>query len=387
MMVRWRQAATFGLIENKLLGHSVLKSLGIAQAPLIYGAFGTKAMGEWPHFHAASFTRLITQLAGREDSQFVVKSATNGGSKDVLIVGSWLRDATSMKLKIPRPGAAEVARWATERVCAFLSRPFSEWGQRYELRGVIVQSSVLDRALKYAFELKVHCIFGQLGGGGIYPMNGGRTAYFNFVPAKVHCSEHNRWNRSLYCENIVIPLLRRVSGRLRAIARTIAHAFAADWFRLDVFLLQRPGDNHTSILVNEVSYPGHADPGISSLSRLNQAYRSSKSPVGVGMTLVDGNSIVRSLLQRINVSTASFNQTDYRRLHHASEREYASDPLQRPLHFECTHVPFASDQCSTRSLQVRCPRLATCPSKCTARQQTMPPAPPPPASPGLLVVP
>ena len=45
---RWRAGATFGLMENKLLSHSLLEALNVPQPAVLYGAFATKSLGA-PH--------------------------------------------------------------------------------------------------------------------------------------------------------------------------------------------------------------------------------------------------------------------------------------------------------------------------------------------------
>tara|TARA_B100000795_G_C22773824_1_gene429093 strand:- start:20 stop:538 length:519 start_codon:yes stop_codon:yes gene_type:complete len=79
---RWRRDPIFGIIENKLLQATLLSSIENArQAPVVYGAFATKAMGAWPRWSRTSLERA---LEGKR--HFVLKSATNGGGADVLIM-------------------------------------------------------------------------------------------------------------------------------------------------------------------------------------------------------------------------------------------------------------------------------------------------------------
>ena len=88
---RWRRDPIFGIIENKLLQATLLSTFANArQAQIIYGAFATKAMGAWPRWSRAS---LLQALEGRR--HFVLKSATNGGGADVLIMTEerWLRES------------------------------------------------------------------------------------------------------------------------------------------------------------------------------------------------------------------------------------------------------------------------------------------------------
>ena len=45
---RWRAGASFGVMENKLLSHSLLEALNVPQPAVLYGAFATKSLGA-PH--------------------------------------------------------------------------------------------------------------------------------------------------------------------------------------------------------------------------------------------------------------------------------------------------------------------------------------------------
>ena len=100
-------------------------------------------MGEWPRYERAAFLGALRRL---ERMDFVLKSATNGGNVDVLVMdrAKWEREGWTVakladyaeRFVDPRNGAA---KW------------WSEWGQVYEHRAVIAQENVLtERQGDYA---------------------------------------------------------------------------------------------------------------------------------------------------------------------------------------------------------------------------------------------
>ena len=50
MLRRYREGRTPAIMENKLLAHSLLRSIGAPVAPILYGAFGGRALGDWPRY-------------------------------------------------------------------------------------------------------------------------------------------------------------------------------------------------------------------------------------------------------------------------------------------------------------------------------------------------
>ena len=50
MMGAYRRAKTLGVLENKLLCHTVVKNLGMPAVPVLYGAFAHTPLGEWPAY-------------------------------------------------------------------------------------------------------------------------------------------------------------------------------------------------------------------------------------------------------------------------------------------------------------------------------------------------
>lgn len=130
MLRRYRAQPIFGVIENKLLLHTYLGSQHVPQAPVLYGAFATKALGAWPRYERAA---LEAAIAGR--TQFVLKSATNGGGTDVLLMNPVRWHAEGWRM-------ANVSAYAEAFLSPHAARWVSEWGQRYEHRGVIVQETI-----------------------------------------------------------------------------------------------------------------------------------------------------------------------------------------------------------------------------------------------------
>ena len=389
MMQRWREGATFGIIENKLLEHSLLKHLGIPQAPIWFGAFATKTMGGFPQFDAANFSAIVGSLvkanAQANGVPFLIKTATNGGSRDVVLVHPSFGplDLTAR--------AAWHSAAAARLVCRFLSRPYSEWGQKFEHRGVVVQPDVTFSA-SFACELKVHCYFGKLGTGGLYPMRSGPRAggnvhsdssdveqmlrdplYIDFIglpaaaPApSIGCTPLG--GKSDLRQNIsqcgsIVPALERMRGQLQSIASTVAKTVGADWFRLDVFILKERQE--WRLLVNEITYPSHGGGG--DTSALQQAHdpegsRSRAALTSFDMLLhdyrrlagvqINGDVFARTLLHLTNTSAADFYHTsDYKALDHASSSTSSggsSTPL-RPC-IRCTARLPALLRCPQRDL-------------------------------------
>ena len=340
---RWRQHPTFGIIENKLLAHSLIRSIvsahtswQVRQAPILYGAFATKALGVWPKYERAE---LIRALQGRHD--FVLKSATNGGGADVLIMTQdrWQREG-----------------WRQSNVTAYAERflagrQYSEWGQRYEHRAVLLQANVLQETSKLptpsimspstrslAFEVKVNVAFGQLGSARLLLMPKAEAAHLalSFCDAgKVICSSlrcSGGGGRDLcdsYCRRAV-RMLSNVAPSLEELARNLTAVLAADWFRLDVFVMEDGVGGKVDLIVNELSYPSHFEQNASvccSFERLTNVY-SRKA-----YELADGGDILRGLMSLAGLDSslhrrAFLQRPDFLTLQHASEEVYDSQLWQ-----------------------------------------------------------
>ena len=144
---RWRRDPIFGIIENKLLQATLLSSIANArQARVVYGAFATKAMGTWPIWSRTSLERALEGMR-----HFVLKSATNGGGADVLIMteerwhregwrvenvsryaGRWMERGAP---RSPYPKALHTSRLThASRVCG--AARLAEWRQQQVVFGM-----------------------------------------------------------------------------------------------------------------------------------------------------------------------------------------------------------------------------------------------------------
>lgn len=139
MLSRYRTGRTQAIIENKLLAHQLLRSMGAPVAPVLYGAFGSHAMGAWPRYDREHFVAAVRAI-GRKD--FVLKSATDGMSHNLLLMSDarWRAErwtparaaALAESWILPQPPSHNQSGW------------FTRWGQRYEHRGVLLQAAAFD---------------------------------------------------------------------------------------------------------------------------------------------------------------------------------------------------------------------------------------------------
>ena len=315
---RWRQAPVFGLMENKLLAHSLLDSLHISQPEVIYGAFATKALGRWPAYARADF---MHTMDGKR--RFVLKSATNGGNVDVLVMDEsrWESEA-----------------WTVSRLADYAERfvhrthPnakwWSEWGQVYEHRAVIVQESFVPQdgggfgcaKGELRLETKVHAPLGRLASARLQalPFDGASYLDVQFLDGGViEClGGRNLANVSMHCARTV-QLLTRHRQALERIAMRSAQALGADWMRLDVFVAESG-----RLSVNELSYPSHIGSFTGggdalSLTPLRDAYASAK------IMRAPSSTFLAPLLRACSVDAYTFLlEADYRTMRHADESTY-----------------------------------------------------------------
>jgi len=142
MLRRYREGRTQAIIENKLLAHSLLRSLGVPVAPILYGAFGSRAMGGWPRYQRDGFAAALRRL---ERKDFVLKTASDGMSHNVLLMSDarwrsehWTTARAAALVEewiLPQPDTRNRSGW------------FTRWGQRYEHRGVLLQAAAFDPQL------------------------------------------------------------------------------------------------------------------------------------------------------------------------------------------------------------------------------------------------
>jgi len=341
MMRRYRRSPSLGLLENKLFTHSIVKEvLGGTPIPILYGALATKALGDWPRYNRTAFKRA---MAGRR--RFVLKPATNGGGKDVLIM-------TPQRYDRERWDADKLADFAEAFFAA--ARRWSSWGQRYVHVGVIVQEYLGDDD---ALELKVYVCFGKMireasalplplplprdnRGEPIVGANramrllldpaagaagaAGRAAVVRLAPKQFKNYEFRRgMSAAAGFEKVARPLLEHpgVLACIADVAARAGEAFAADWFRLDVFVGRGGGDNDDGdggvmVVVNELSYPSHlAEPEAS--GQLAGMYQRREYEA------VNASTVLAELAPRIGVDLGRFeSESDVPSLGFASEEEY-----------------------------------------------------------------
>jgi hypothetical protein len=244
----FRTSPVFGLIENKLLCHSLLVAMGIPKAEIYYGGFATKAMSVWPQYDRDDFIETLKNTPPvAQDHLFVVKPATGSFAEDVI---------GDERQKVGRRRMEKLADY----VESILNVSESMWGANYEHIGVLVQQSVLPQEANTdigsgafdenaVFEMKAHVVFGELTHTGLIPVphNIDAAIYFSFCEGDSNLLyATNSYGANSHLWEIVKPTIP--TKRLWRIARRLTHVFGADWFHLDVFM-----DLNGMFLVNEVT--------------------------------------------------------------------------------------------------------------------------------------
>ena len=320
MMRRWRREPLFGVIENKLLSHTLLASLHVPRVTIVYGAFATKSLGRWPKYDREYLEDAIAGLGPSSSRAFVLKSATNGGGADVLLMTPerWRSEGWSMR---------NVTAYAEK----FLrTRWYSEWGQRYEHRGVVVQSTFGEAGSGTTIELKVHVAFGQLGSGRVYlmPKDDSMHLEISFCEmGRVACSGLRCVGGKdacvAQCEKS-LSMLTKVALPLNRLVRAASSLLGADWLRIDVFVSQG-ANGSMSWVVNEITYPSHIERNASSccsFARLLRVYRDER---WLGM---NATAVLAEVMRRAKVGSDFLTTPDYLTLEHAEERVYDSQIWQ-----------------------------------------------------------
>lgn len=324
----FRKGATFALMENKLLCHSLLLSYGIPKAEIYYGAFASKAMGEWPEYDRNDFISTLKTIPQvTEDHLFVMKPATGQNSEGTIVMNhkKWIEEGWSFER-------------LADQVEAYFSITASYWGQQYEHLGVVVQQSVLsqDNVVEFhagsfenisslVFEFEPHVVFGTLCGGELHlvPHNEDYHLKINYCHGDARLQDVSGVDPSVW--EIIQPKLLQSPGRLAKTAKRIAHAFGADWFRLDVFI-----DLNGMFYVNEVTYPSGMHPSEDCTYPLY--YHMYKHTT---LDILEPRSVLEPLLRRINVSYDVFiESTDYKHMTDLTEEEWDDYILSMPHQFE-----------------------------------------------------
>ena len=336
---RWRRHPIFGIVENKLLCGSMLASLiaergipKVRQAPIIYGAFATKRLGRWPRYERDA---LEGALRGRRD--FVLKSATNGGGADVLIMTAarWEREGWRL---------SNVSDYA-ERFLR--NRWFSEWGQQYEHRAVVVQENVAAAAASVrtsgrtaapglTFEIKANVAFGRLGTARLFVLPKADSVHLelSFCEAgRLTCSGTRCVGGARVCADYcrrAVSMLSSVAPSLESLVHHLTSTLAADWLRIDTFVTERDGEGGlVDLVINEISYPSHLERNASvccSFERLLSVYRRR------AFRLVNGSDVQTRAMELAGLSEAHaaafLTEPDYFTLQHARDSVYDSQLWQ-----------------------------------------------------------
>ena len=275
MMDRYRRGRTFGLVENKLLAHSLLKRMGLPVVPVLYGAFLRRALGEWPRYDRTAFK---TAIKGRT-SNFVIKPTTDGQNNGVLVMTTrkWVDEG-----------------WSATRLADHVERLMAnatDWGQLRAHHGVIVQESAtdldkLDATSPLVLEATVHVVWGKLSSGYLacvprVKLGDSRKIVCLNPHAPAHSSGRlffKQGNGQLDLGATVaassrdIHALERAKEQLMAAARHVGTLIGADWFRLDAFIAEE-GSGLPTMRVNEITYPSNLEAhDFRDLDRLRKPY-------------------------------------------------------------------------------------------------------------------
>lgn len=338
---RYRNRPTFGLLENKLLAYDLFAQR-YPKAQFLYGAFARKSLGHWPQYRRDEFIKTMSRIGTSTDYTFVLKPISSGASTGVLIMDGkrWHSEG-----------------WTLERLAnhveGFLYRDWSDYGQKYEHKGVVVEESLLQHISSELIEVKVHVVFGELAGGRLerIPHQG--------CPLDMHFCDsdepvfvpryHKRRIKRLHAEfDRLKPFVTPHTDRIRQMGREIADLYGADMVvralkrcvfvclgvryltlvfisiliggfpsiapqRLDVFV----GANG-EFFFNEVTYPSavvHEDK--CTMPWLLEGYQQQK------LERVDATVFVEPLLESINVTLHELTaMADFGVIRHAEDAEY-----------------------------------------------------------------
>jgi hypothetical protein len=315
----FRKSPIVGLMENKLLCHSLLVSLGIPKAEIYYGAFASKAMGEWPRYDRDDFIAKLKKVPQVfKDHLFVIKPATGDNAAGTIIMNNkkWIDEGWSLDL-------------LADHVEDLFDVTESAWGQKYEHLGVLIQQSVLsqesntefykgsfDRNTSLIFEIKPHVVFDGLlcdGSLNLVPFNPDYCMHIDFCHGEPRLRHISEKSSSSLWDEAIRPTLQ--AERLAKTAKRIAHAFGVDLFRLDVFM-----DLNGMFLVNEVTYPSYEHPEEDcTYARLYNHYKHKTFQV------LEPRSVLEPLLRRIGIDYDEFIETtDYQFMIDWTEDEWDS---------------------------------------------------------------
>ena len=205
-MSRLRALPIFGVIENKLLGHSLLHSLGMPTMPVAYGGLSRAQLGEWGIFQETLLRAALAKAHGW-GSGAVLKPATDGGSVGTLLLsGFGTLPNGSLQFRVDRydHGGWRRLRWSMEAMVAHARAHLGDgasamrWGQKFMHIGIMLQEQYGcakgecppgammramgvpcgGRGLGCILELKAHIVFGRLSCILIEQVRRARTAWW-----------------------------------------------------------------------------------------------------------------------------------------------------------------------------------------------------------------
>jgi len=332
MMSRYQTRPIFGIIENKLLAHSLLHALGVPQLPMEYGALARHQLGEWATLDEPKMNAALQRVHAMPRGA-VIKAATDGGSANILLLtGFGKLPNGSLQFRVDRHDGTRWRRfkWATEAVVSQVhamlapgrAAPSARWRQRFEHRGVLLQQRYRcaqhECSGHQLLELKVHVVFGRISCfvAERVPVRFDDSIYVSIADdGSLNCwrNETGRTRDAsdkFDCANL-LPLVTAQLSRLSDAGANIAAALLADWFRMDLFL----GHPQLELRVNEITYPSH----ILDTGALHQWLRKYHE---LQIRAISGVSVYRRVSEIIGLDNSTFWDADG-----AALRSYeATDP-------------------------------------------------------------
>ena len=250
---------THEFMENKCLAQRVLLSLGhVAREANMYCGWAERGRGG-SAFRPRELVKALEHSAASTKMSWVLKSATDQASKNVLVMG---------------PSKWANGSWTSSRVVEYargvLSQPTMSMRcpdtKGHERRSVILQRKYpwdVQRREVLWFEVKVNVVWGRLGSGKcVLSMkkfgDGGSIAaefglYFD-ESGKLSMSFKGGGYRAAHMEaslmDRVEAILRREAPALQAVALSLSRLFGADYWRLDAFV-----SDGAPLHINELTYP------------------------------------------------------------------------------------------------------------------------------------
>lgn len=285
-----RARATHEWMEHKCLSMGLLQKLELVDPTAnLYCAFaGEKAVDGWPAFKRSEMEKTLK----RAPHAWVLKSATDQASKNVLVMNAkkWKREGWNTTAVVEY--AADVLTQPTmavrcpttkghERRAVMLQRlyPWTAKKKWSEAHGWHIGTE------SFMFEVKLHVVWGKIGSAICWI----HMAEQQDQKKQLHLYFDEDGRLSLGDKGIpgqkiayiggvlqrAVDIVRRAAPMLQQTARTLSRIFAADYWRLDVFLADGAPPH-----INEVTYPSFLGYDARDLQRLQAGY------ARVGRTIV-----------------------------------------------------------------------------------------------------